>query len=106
MTVLRGNAGEVATLVGGRGGDRGVESVAAGEDASGLAHCAPRPAQGRGLRDGPGRPRLRRGERAVAITNGDPLLGAVSGTGCMSTAITGAFAAAEPGIRCKLLLPR
>ena len=34
---------------------------------------------------------------AVEVTvNGDPLLATVSGTGCMSTAITGAFAAARP----------
>ena len=36
------------------------------------------------------------GERVLAVANGDPLLAAVSGTGCMSTAITGAFAAAKP----------
>ena len=34
------------------------------------------------------------GERVVAVANGDALLAAVTGTGCMSTAITGAFLAA------------
>ena len=61
VTVLRGNAGEVATLVGGRGGSpRGRVDGRRG------GCLRPRPprrrdARGRGLRDGPGRPRLRRG---------------------------------------------
>jgi len=33
------------------------------------------------------------GARTIAVANGDPLLGTVSGTGCMSTAITGCFLA-------------
>jgi len=33
------------------------------------------------------------GERTIAVANGDALLGTVSGTGCMSTAITGCFLA-------------
>jgi hydroxyethylthiazole kinase len=37
------------------------------------------------------------GQRVAAISNGHELLGRVSGTGCMSTALTGAFLAAKPG---------
>src|SRR5918994_905765 len=36
------------------------------------------------------------GERVPAVSNGHELLGTVSGTGCMSTAVTGAFLAAKP----------
>ena len=36
------------------------------------------------------------GERVVAVSNGHELMGTVSGTGCMSTAVTGAFLAAKP----------
>jgi hydroxyethylthiazole kinase len=36
------------------------------------------------------------GQRVAAISNGHELLGAVTGTGCMSTSITGAFLAATP----------
>ena len=36
------------------------------------------------------------GERVLAVANGHELLGTVSGTGCMSTAITGCFAAVRP----------
>ncbi len=33
----------------------------------------------------------------IAISNGHELMGTVSGTGCMSTAVTGSFLAAKPG---------
>ena len=39
------------------------------------------------------------GARVLAVENGHELLGTVTGTGCMSTAITGAFLAAEPARR-------
>jgi hydroxyethylthiazole kinase len=37
------------------------------------------------------------GERVIAVSNGHELLGTVSGTGCMATAVTGAFLAVKPG---------
>ena len=36
------------------------------------------------------------GERTISVANGDELLGTVTGTGCMSTAITGCFLAVRP----------
>jgi hydroxyethylthiazole kinase len=36
------------------------------------------------------------GDRVIEVSNGHELLGTVSGTGCMSTAITGSFLAAKP----------
>jgi hydroxyethylthiazole kinase len=36
------------------------------------------------------------GQQVVAVANGHELLGAVSGTGCMATAITGCFLAVKP----------
>ena len=38
------------------------------------------------------------GERAAAIANGHALLAAVTGTGCMSTALTGCFLAAKDDV--------
>src|SRR5262249_2837915 len=35
------------------------------------------------------------GERVLAVSNGDELLASVTGTGCMSSAITGCFLAAK-----------
>jgi hydroxyethylthiazole kinase len=95
VTVLRGNAGEVATLVGVEAEVRGVESIAAAGDAAELARTA---AQRLGLVASVTGPidHVSDGERVLAIANGHELLGAVTGTGCMSSALTGCFLAAKP----------
>jgi hydroxyethylthiazole kinase len=92
VTILRGNAGEIATLVGVEAEVRGVESIAAGDDP---AHLAREAAASLGVVAAVTGPvdHVSDGARVLAVANGDPLLGTVSGTGCMSTAITGAFAA-------------
>jgi hydroxyethylthiazole kinase len=95
VTVLRGNAGEVATLVGVAAEVRGVESMAAGADAAGLARAAARNLNLVASVTGPV-DYVSDGERVIAIENGHELMGTVSGTGCMSTAITGCFLAAKP----------
>jgi hydroxyethylthiazole kinase len=94
VTVLRGNAGEVATLVGVEAEVRGVESIDSGGDAAGLAREAARTlgvvASVTGAVD-----HVSDGERSAAISNGHELLAAITGTGCMSTAMTGCFLAAK-----------
>jgi hydroxyethylthiazole kinase len=94
VAVLRGNAGEVATLVGAEAEVRGVESIAGGGDATELAREA---AQSLGLVASVtgAVDHVSDGERTVAIANGHELLGAVTGTGCMSTVLTGCFLAAR-----------
>jgi hydroxyethylthiazole kinase len=95
VTVLRGNAGEVATLVGVEAEVRGVESIDAGSDAGELARAAARSlgvvASVTGAVD-----HVADGERALSVANGHELLAAVTGTGCMSSAMTGCFLAAKP----------
>ncbi len=95
VTVVRGNAGEVATLVGVAAEVRGVESVAAAADGSELARQAARAlgvvASVTGAVD-----HVSDGERSVAISNGDPMMATITGTGCMSSAITGCFLAVAP----------
>ena len=96
VAVLRGNAGEVATLVGVEAEVRGVESIGTASDAAAIAKAA---ASGLGLVASVTGPvdHVSDGDRAAAIANGHPLLGAVTGTGCMSSAITGCFlAVADP----------
>jgi hydroxyethylthiazole kinase len=95
VTVLRGNAGEVATLVGVDAEVRGVESIATGEDAGELAHAAARSLGVVASVTGPV-DHVSDGGRALAVANGHELLAAVSGTGCMSSALTGCFLAAKP----------
>ena len=92
VTVLRGNAGEVATLVGVEAEVRGVESVGVGGDAAELAREAGRTLGVVASVTGPV-DHVSDGERAVAIANGDRMLATITGTGCMSSAMTGCFLA-------------
>ena len=95
VTVLRGNPGEVATLVGADAEVRGVESIRAGLKLEELARQAGRQL---GLVVSVTGPvdHVSDGERLLAVANGHPLLAAVTGTGCMSSALTGCFLAAKP----------
>ena len=94
VTVLRGNAGEIGTLVGAAAEVRGVESIDTGADAAALAREAASAlgvvASVTGAVD-----HVSDGERVVAISNGHPLLASITGTGCMSSALTGCFLAAN-----------
>ena len=96
VTIVRGNAGEIATLVGVEAEVRGVESIAAGGEPAELAREAARALSCVVSVTGPV-DHVSDGERVLAVSNGHELLGAVSGTGCMSTAITGCFVAVRPG---------
>jgi hydroxyethylthiazole kinase len=96
VAVLRGNAGEVATLVGVAAEVRGVESIAAADDAPAIARAAATTLGVVASVTGPV-DHVSDGERTTAVANGHPLLATVTGTGCMSSAITGCFlAVAEP----------
>ncbi len=95
VTVLRGNAGEIATLVGAAAEVRGVESMSTAMKPADLAREA---AQQLGLIASVTGPvdHVSDGERVLAVANGDPLLAVVTGTGCMSSALTGCFLAGKP----------
>jgi hydroxyethylthiazole kinase len=95
MTVVRGNAGEIATLVGVEAEVRGVESIAASGAPAELARRAGRVLGCVAAVTGPV-DHVSDGERVLAVANGHELLGTVTGTGCMATAITGCFLAARP----------
>jgi len=92
VTVLRGNAGEVATLLGVDAEVRGVESIAAGGDAGELARAAAAQlgvvASVTGAVD-----HVSDGDEVAAVANGHELLASITGTGCMSSAVTGCFLA-------------
>jgi hydroxyethylthiazole kinase len=96
VTVLRGNAGEVATLVGAEAEVRGVESITAGIEPAELSREAARRLGLVASVTGPV-DHVSDGERVLAVANGDALLAAVTGTGCISSALTGCFLAAKPG---------
>jgi hydroxyethylthiazole kinase len=95
VAVLRGNAAEVATLAGRDAEIRGVESIGANEAPAELARAAARKlgtvTSVTGATD-----HISDGERVIAVSNGHPLLTSITGSGCMSTAITGCFLAVRP----------
>jgi hydroxyethylthiazole kinase len=95
VTVLRGNAGEVATLVGADAEVRGVESISTGMEPAELAREAARRLGVIASVTGPV-DHVSDGERVLAIANGHELLATVTGTGCMSSAMTGCFLAGKP----------
>jgi hydroxyethylthiazole kinase len=95
VAVVRGNAAEIATLAGREAEIRGVESIGADGSAAELAQAAARElgavAAVTGAVD-----HVSDGERVLAVSNGHPLLAAITGSGCMATAVTGCFLAVRP----------
>ncbi|HEY2327889.1 MAG TPA: hydroxyethylthiazole kinase [Gaiellaceae bacterium] len=92
VAVLRGNAGEIATLVGVDAEVRGVESINAGSDPAELARSAAKALGVVASVTGPV-DHVSDGDTVIAISNGHPLLASITGTGCMSSAMTGCFLA-------------
>ncbi|MBD3369098.1 hydroxyethylthiazole kinase [Candidatus Fermentibacteria bacterium] len=95
VAVVRGNTGEVLTLAGEEGGVRGVDSTASGAD---RAETFRKLAVDLGAVVGvTGEEDLvTDGTRTVRLTNGHPLMGTVTGTGCgASTAVACFLAASE-----------
>jgi hydroxyethylthiazole kinase len=95
VAVLRGNAAEIATLAGREAEIRGVEAIGAADSGAELARAAAQMLGTVAAVTGP-TDHVSDGERVIAVSNGHELLGTVSGTGCMSTAVTGAFLAIKP----------
>jgi hydroxyethylthiazole kinase len=94
VAVVRGNYAELATLAGHKAEIRGVEAMG-GRGGPELAREAARVLGCVAAVTGPV-DHVSDGERVVAIANGHELLATVTGTGCMSTAITGCFLAVRP----------
>ena len=95
IAVVRGNAAEVATLAGRQAEIRGVESIGAEDSGAELAKAA---ASALGCVVAVTGPvdHVSDRDRVVAVANGHELLGTVTGTGCMASAITGCFLAVAP----------
>jgi hydroxyethylthiazole kinase len=95
VAVLRGNPAETAALAGLEAEIRGVESIGASATGADLAGAAARKlgvvASVTGAID-----YVSDGDRTLAVSNGDPLLATITGSGCMSSALTGCFVAVAP----------
>jgi hydroxyethylthiazole kinase len=92
VAVVRGNSAEIATLAGMQAEIRGVEAIGAEAGGAELARDVARSLGVVAAVTGPV-DHVSDGQRILAVSNGHPLLGTVSGTGCMSTAVTGSFLA-------------
>ncbi len=94
--VIRANPAEAAALVGLPGHLRGVEAVGGNYNTAAIAAAVA--AQFAGVAAVTGRRDIiTDGARTVGIENGHPWLVAVTGAGCMATAVIGAFCAvADP----------
>ena len=92
LAVVRGNAAEIATLAGRPAEIRGVESIGTEGSGADLARAAAA-ALGCVVAVTGAIDYVSDGERVVAVANGHELLGTVTGTGCMATAVTGCLLA-------------
>ena len=92
ITILKGNAGEVGVLAGAEGKVKGVDSHGVTGDVVKIAQNFARDAGitvvVSGITD-----IVTDGQRILLVDNGHPMMGSISGTGCMAASVTGAFAA-------------
>ena len=92
ITILKGNAGEIGVLAGAEADVRGVDSCGMIGDpvkiAKKFADMSGITVVVSGATD-----IVTGGKRVLLVENGHPLMGSISGTGCMAASVTGAFAA-------------
>lgn len=93
IAVLKGNAGEIGVLAGTGGEVRGVDSAGLSGDPAVVAAVCARKYGTVVVMTGP-EDYISDGERTLAVGNGNPLMGRLSGTGCMTASVVGSFVAA------------
>lgn len=94
VDVVRGNAAELSAIAGLAAEIRGVDSVSA-EAPEAAARIVARRTGGAAVVSGP-LDHVADAMRTAQIANGHPLMGAITGSGCMATALVGAFRAVQP----------
>ena len=93
-TIVRGNASEILSLAAAGGATKGVDSTRGVEEAREAAIAIARRFGALVVVTGP-EDFITDGERRVRLANGHPLMSRVTGTGCVCSALVGAFAAVE-----------
>ncbi|MCB2227811.1 MAG: hydroxyethylthiazole kinase [Desulfarculaceae bacterium] len=95
VSVVRGNASEVLSLTDSASRTKGVDSAHSVDEASqaarDLALAIDTPVAITGAVD-----LITDGKRTLRVANGHPMMTKVTGTGCLASAIIGAFLAVEP----------
>jgi hydroxyethylthiazole kinase len=96
-TIIRGNLSEISTIAGHQASGRGVDSNAEVniEQLAPLVKNWSRSLNATVAVTGP-TDVISDGSDVILVHNGHPLLPSITGTGCMVTALTGAFAGANP----------
>jgi hydroxyethylthiazole kinase len=93
ITILKGNAGEIGILAGAEAHVRGVDSHGVTGDLVKIAQYFAKLAGTTVVISG-ATDIVTDGKRIFLVENGHPMLGTISGTGCMAASVTAAFAAA------------
>jgi hydroxyethylthiazole kinase len=94
ISVIKGNAGEIGMLA---GADASVKGVDSGDVKGDLGSIAQDFAKKTGITmviSGP-TDIVSDGDRIITVENGHPMMGRISGTGCMLTSIIASFAAVQ-----------
>jgi hydroxyethylthiazole kinase len=92
ITILKGNAGEIGILAGAEAFVKGVDSHGMSGDPLRIAQHFAKEAGVTVVISG-ATDIVTDGKRILLVENGHPMLGSISGTGCMAASVTGAFAA-------------
>jgi hydroxyethylthiazole kinase len=94
LSVIRGNASEILSLRHADSKTKGVDSIHSVDEASQTATVLARELNTALAITGPV-DLVTDGERVVRVSNGHPLMGFVTGTGCTATTVIGAFLAVD-----------
>jgi len=99
ISVIRGNASEILSLRHADSKTKGVDSIHAVDEAAQTAKILAEELQTTLVITGPV-DLITDGKRIVRVSNGHPLMGYVTGTGCTATVAIGAFLAVEEDSVC------
>ncbi len=94
ISVIKGNAGEIGMLAGADAHVRGVDSGDVKGDLRGIAQDFALKTGITTVISGP-TDIVSDGSRVITVENGHPMMGRISGTGCMLTSIIASFAAVQ-----------
>lgn len=94
-TIIRGNGSEIMALISADVRSKGVDSTAASADALQAAHTLAQRTGAVVVISG-ATDYITDGQQTFSVVGGDPIMTAVTGMGCTSTALVGAFAAINP----------
>src|SRR5208337_886390 len=95
IAIIKGNAGEIGVLAGADAKVRGVDSAGISGDPVDIARTFARDTGITVVMSGP-TDIITDGKRVLLVENGHPIMGSISGTGCMASSVTGVCAAVSP----------